>query len=147
MKTYFSDFDNEKLYSFYGDWQEASKNGMMAQSDAVKAALDEYRAKFSATCGYQLQSDLLSEIATRWYNEEKLNHELPHAGQECWYVDPEEGQLEKAVIENVEFKDGKVDAIGVTFPESSYFDDFDGTAWGHVLVATRAAAEKKMRGQ
>ena len=48
-------------------------------------------------------------------------------GTPLWYVDEETGNIEKAIVETVNYKDGVLDSFGAEF-DNGDFDVFEGSA-------------------
>ena len=72
----------------------------------------------------------MSEIAQRWYNEHQFVDTMLTVGTELWYVNEDTGEIERAIVATVSYKDGKLDSFGAEFPESDDFDEFYGHAFG-----------------
>ena len=65
-------------------------------------------------------------------------------GTELWYVDEDTGEIERAIVATVSYKDGKLDSFSAEFPESDDFDEFYGHAFGSCFFSSEAQAKMKL---
>ena len=70
---------------------------------------------------------LLKEIASRWAADNTGLDDLIRAGTPLWYVDMENGAIEKATVETVSYKEGVLESFSAEF-ENGDFDEFIGSA-------------------
>lgn len=70
---------------------------------------------------------LLQEISARWIADTELSEAVIRVGTPLWYVDEETGNIEKAIVETVNYKDGVLDSFGAEF-DNGDFDVFEGSA-------------------
>lgn len=68
MKNYFQDMTDVNLLSFYTEWNNSVKSGMMIQHPIVQVAM-EYFNGFSKMPMIDCQMEMLNEIAKRWYDD------------------------------------------------------------------------------
>ena len=54
-------------------------------------------------------------------------------GDDIWYVDVDEGEIEHGKVFLATYKNGVLESISVDFVESEDFDEFDGSALGESL--------------
>lgn len=73
---------------------------------------------------------LLSEIAKRWAEKEKIKQLPLKPGDDIWYTDSDEMQLEHGTIYLVSYNaSGKLDSFSADF-DNGDFDEFIGEALG-----------------
>lgn len=70
--------------------------------------------------------------------------EIVEAGMPIWYVDFASGYLERGVVFNAQYKDGKLDSVSVTFDVNGDFDEFAGDAYGECLFSSEESAKEAL---
>lgn len=98
----------------------------------------------------ELENDfqaLLSEIAKRWAEKEKIKQLPLKPGDDIWYADPDEMQLEHGTIYLVSYNaSGKLDSFSVDF-DNGDFDEFIGEALGSHFFRDKDDALAAMPGR
>mgnify|MGYP000788093053 CR=1 FL=1 len=64
-------------------------------------------------------------------------------GQEIWYVDFDDGLLEKGMVCNSYYQDGRLESFAVEF-ENGDFDEFLGRSYGNTFFSSKEAAESAL---
>lgn len=129
----FNKLSDKDLLQAYRGYCKAAETGTVGKDDfdgIFYMAVDE-RGKRCKGLGIPATTlDLLSEIAQRWYNEHQFVDTMLTVGTVLWYVDEDTGEIERAVVATVNYKDGKLDSFGAEFPDSDDFAEFCGSAIG-----------------
>lgn len=106
----------EHMYIHYGDEYPYA----IKITEALKLAVDVLR-KFSLTEDGAIQK-----------------------GTPVWYVDFENGYIERGVVHGVQYKDHKVDSFSVYFDETGDFDEFCGDAIGDCFFLDEETAKAEL---
>lgn len=85
--------------------------------------------------------DRLGEIMKR----EKQLSEMLESEATVYYLDDDDGKIERGVVTSVEYDGEKLVSFGVEFPESGDFDEFFGEAWGDCFFSSEEDALNKLR--
>lgn len=142
----FNKLSDKDLLQAYRGYCKAAETGTVGKDDfdgIFYMAVDE-RGKRCKGLGIPATTlDLLSEIAQRWYNEYQFVDAMLTVGTELWYVDEDTGEIERAVVATVSYKDGKLDSFGAEFPDSDDFAEFCGSAIGSCFFFSEDKAKLK----
>lgn len=139
----FKNLSEKELLQAYRGYRKVMDTGAVSENDfdgIFRKAIDEQ----SGSAGLHLpmaSANLLAEMAERWYNEHQFADTMLTVGTELWYVDEDTGEIERAVVVTVNYKDGKLDSFGAEFPESDDFDEFYGHAFGSCFFSSEAQAK------
>ena len=75
--------------------------------------------------------------------ESKNLSKMLKVSDNIWYVDFEEGNIERGKVETVNYKNKKLDCFSVYF-ENGDFDVFNGSAWGKCFFGSELSARKAL---
>lgn len=143
----FNKLSDKDLLQAYRGYCKAAETGTVSEDDfdgIFYMAVDEREKRCKGLGIPATTLDLLSEIAQRWYNEHQFVDTMLTVGTELWYVDEDTGEIERAVVATVSYKDGKLDSFSAEFPESDDFDEFYGHAFGSCFFSSEAQAKMKL---
>lgn len=142
----FNKLSDKDLLQAYRGYCKAAETGTVGKDDfdgIFYMAVDE-RGKRCKGLGIPATTlDLLSEIAQRWYNEHQFVDTMLTVGTVLWYVDEDTGEIERAVVATVNYKDGKLDSFGAEFLDSDDFAEFCGSAIGSCFFFSEDKAKLK----
>lgn len=142
----FKNLSEKELLQAYRGYRKVMETGAVGENDfdgIFRKAIDEQ----SGSVGLHLpmaSANLLAEMAERWYNEHQFVDTMLTVGTELWYVDEDTGEIERAVVATVSYKDGKLDSFSAEFPESDDFDEFYGHAFGSCFFSSETQAKMKL---
>ena len=143
----FNKLSDKDLLQAYRGYCKAAETGTVSEDDfdgIFYMAVDEREKRCKGLGIPATTLDLLTEIAQRWYNEHQFVDTMLTVGTELWYVDEDTGEIERAVVATVSYKDGKLDSFSAEFPESDDFDEFYGHAFGSCFFSSEAQAKMKL---
>lgn len=80
------------------------------------------------------------EVLQRWSEEQQAMSRVLMAGDKVWYANKEYGEVERGIVDTVYYKNGKLETIGVNFPDSGDFDELIGEALGSTLFRSQKEA-------
>ena len=142
----FKNLSEKELLQAYRGYRKVMDTGAVSENDfdgIFRKAIDEQ----DGSAGLHLpmaSANLLAEMAERWYNEHQFVDTMLTVGTELWYVDEDTGEIERAVVTTVSYKDGKLDSFSAEFPESDDFDEFYGYAFGSCFFSSETQAKTKL---
>lgn len=142
----FKNLSEKELLQAYRGYRKVMDTGAVSENDfdgIFRKAIDEQ----DGSAGLHLpmaSANLLAEMAERWYNEHQFVDTMLTVGTELWYVDEDTGEIERAVVVTVNYKDGKLDSFSAEFPESDDFDEFYGHAFGSCFFSSETQAKMKL---
>lgn len=142
----FKNLSEKELLQAYRGYRKVMDTGAVSENDfdgIFRKAIDEQ----DGSAGLHLpmaSANLLAEMAERWYNEHQFVDTMLTVGTELWYVDEDTGEIERAIVATVSYKDGKLDSFSAEFPESDDFDEFYGHAFGSCFFSSEAQAKMKL---
>lgn len=100
----------------------------------VRGVMEQKSEVFRHTEDY-----ILMEMARRFYNiTNNEDYASMKIGDPIFYLDSDNGEIEKGSVHGIYFKNGKVDTVSVDFQDD--FDEFDGDGLGRSLFRTEDAA-------
>ena len=143
----FNKLSDKDLLQAYRGYCKAAETGTVGEDDfdgIFYMAVDEREKRCKGLGIPATTLDLLSEIAQRWYNEHQFVDTMLTVGTELWYVDEDTGEIERAIVATVSYKDGKLDSFSAEFPESDDFDEFYGHAFGSCFFSSETQAKMKL---
>lgn len=143
----FNKLSDKDLLQAYRGYCKAAETGTVDEDDfdgIFYMAVDEREKRCKGLGIPATTLDLLSEIAQRWYNEHQFVDTMLTVGTELWYVDEDTGEIERAIVATVSYKDGKLDSFSAEFPESDDFDEFYGHAFGSCFFSSETQAKMKL---
>ena len=98
---------------------------------------DEYPNAIKITEALQLAVDLLRKFSQK-------EDGVIQKGTPIWYVDFENGYIERGVVTGVQYKGQKVNVFSVNFDETGDFDEFSGDAIGDCFFLDEEAAKVEL---
>lgn len=69
--NYFENATNSELKTYYEQYKEFQKTGVIPEGCELRKAADEYISRISGAWTVPFTTDLLEEIADRWMEENK----------------------------------------------------------------------------
>lgn len=145
----FNTLSEAELLSAYKGYQLLEKTGAVGENDfdgVFRKAIDEAEAEHPGFGIINATNELMLAIAKKWVAERELISGMLSPNDVIWYADDDTGKIEKAVVQNVQYKDGKLDSFSAEFPDSNDFDEFLGSALGTCFFRTEAQAKLRLGG-
>lgn len=127
----FSDLSEKDLMMAYKGYKMLKETGAVGNNDfggIFRKAIDEYGIQNPGFGVINATNELMLAIAEKWVAERELANGMLSPGDTLWYTDEETGEIERAVVCTVQYKDGKLESFSAEFPDSDDFDEFFGSA-------------------
>ena len=140
----FNTLSEAELLSAYKGYQLLKKTGAVGETDfdgLFRKAIDEAEAEHPGFGIINATNGLMLAIAKKWVAEQELISGMLSPNDVIWYADDDTGKIEKAVVQNVQYKDGKLDVFSAEFPDSDDFDEFFGSALGSCFFRSETQAK------
>lgn len=114
-------------------------NIKMLDNNTVGIELDGVEHKVTRSQARMIANKLMATI------EEKEDYLSLEKGDTVYYVNIDEGMVEKAIIFSIHIKDNKVDSFSCDFPDCNDFDEFKGSALGNSFFIDKSRAEDELK--
>lgn len=138
----FSDLSDKDLMMAYKGYKMMEETGAVGCDDfggIFRKAIDECGAQNPGFGVINATNELLRTLADKWVEEHSIADDVLTVGTQLWYVD-ESGDIERAVVCTVQYKNGKLDSFSAEFPDSDDFDEFFGSALGSCFFRSETQA-------
>lgn len=143
----FDDMSEKELLQAYRGCMKLMETGAVGEEDfdgIFRQAIDERSVEQPGYGVIHATNELLVALSKRWFNEHCLADMMLTVGTILWYADEESGNIERGIVNTVNYKEGNLDSFGVDFPDSNDFDVFAGSALGTCFFPSEAQAKKKI---
>lgn len=139
----FKKLSERELLQAYRGYKKLATTGTVGEDDfggVFRRAIDECDSDIGVKVTDTIMA-LLQELSERWFQEHDLVDSMLTVGKTLWYANKETGEVERAVVESVNYENGKLESFGANFPESNDWDLFFGSALGDVFFQSEAQAK------